>query len=371
MRRALLFTTDLEIGGTPTVVRELARRLPACGCATEVACLGRLGPTARQIVGDGGTVHAFDVGLLQLPSAVRRLRRLVKSGGFDAVLSLLVHANAVAALARRRGDRVRWWESIQTTQPTPRWHWRVQRWAARRADGFVVPSESIRAVAEARSGIDPRRVHVLPNGVDAADVAEHARPPRDPSSVLRVGFLGRLDPVKRVPMLVEAMRHVDRAELHVFGDGPERAAVERAKRGTTNVTLHGFADRLAALEQIDVLCLPSIAEGFPMVLVEAMAAGVPTIGTDAPGIRDAIVDGETGLLFASDGLAPLVSALRQVRDDPAAAATPRRRGVGSRARRPDVAGDRPALRHAAAPGLNCRSRGGSSTGRASAFQAEC
>ena len=321
MSRVLLFNTDLEIGGTPTVVRELARRLPEHGCAVEVACLGRHGPTAEQIVGDGGTVHAFGVGLRQLPGAVSRLRNLVKSGQFDAVLSFLVHANVVAALARRRGDGVRWWQSIQTTQPRPRWHWLAQRWAARRSDGFIVPSESIRDAAKLRSGVDFDRVHVLPNGVDAADVAKEARPPRDPASVLRVGFLGRLDPVKRVPLLVEAMRQVERAELHIFGDGPDRAAVELARRGMANVRLHGFADRRAAFEQMDVLCLPSLAEGFPMVVIEAMAAGVPVVGTDAPGLRDAIVHDETGLLFDEAGVDPIATALRDLRDHPDRAAT--------------------------------------------------
>ncbi len=316
MSRVLLFNTDLEIGGTPTVVRELARRLPACGVDIEVACLGRFGPTAEQIAGDGGTVHALNARVRQLPSAVQRLRNLVKLEKFDTVLSFLVHANTVAALARRKDDGVHWWQSIQTTQPTPRWHWRVQRWAGRRAEGFIVPSQSIRAVARQRSGIEPARVHVLPNGVDAADVVEQARPPRDPTSVLRVGFLGRLDPVKRVPLLVEAMRDLDRVELHVFGDGPDRKNI-----AGPHVHLHGFTDRHAALDQIDALCLPSIAEGFPMVIIEAMAAGLPVVGTDAPGIRDAIVDGETGLLFGSDGAGPIASALRRVRDHPTEAAT--------------------------------------------------
>ena len=262
-------------------------------------------------------VMAFDARSWQALAAAERLRKLVRDYDLDVVLSFLVHANSVAAMARRRGDGVRWVQSVQTTQPRPRWHWHAQRLAARRADGFIVPSRSIQEAAHARSGIDPRRVTVIPNGVDAAEVVDSARE-RQAGTTLRVGFLGRLDPVKRVPMLVAAVRGLAGVELHVFGDGFDRPRVERAARGLANVTLHGFADRRAALSQIDVLCLPSIAEGFPMSVVEAMAAGVPVVGADVPGVRDAIARGETGLLFTGT-VAGTAAALAAVRDDPVAA----------------------------------------------------
>lgn len=323
MGRILLFNTDLELGGTPTVVRELARRLPA-----DVACLGRFGPVAEQIAEqDEGHVTAFNLRPRNALTAVRRLRQLVAEREVEVVLSFLVHANVIAALARRKGDGVvgvvgvRWVQSIQTTQPTPRWHWRAQRWAAKRADAFIVPSASIREAAKLRSNIDLDRVAVIPNGVDITDIVLEPRPPRDPAGVLRVGFLGRLDPVKRVPLLVRAVRSLERVELHIFGDGPDRPSVEAAAEGMQNVKLHGLTDRVVALAAIDVLCLPSLAEGFPMVLVEAMAAGVPVIGADAPGIRDAL-NPQTGRIIempAGQEVASLAAALAEVRDDPASA----------------------------------------------------
>ena len=348
MTRVLLFNTDLETGGTPTVVRELARRLPNVEMQVEVACLGRFGPTAEQIELDGGRVTAFDLKAWQMPLAVLKLRRLVREREIDTVLSFLVHANVVAAAASRRLPKVRWLQSIQTTQPYPKWHWRAQRWASKRAAGFIVPSQSIADAARDRSGIDPSRVSVIPNAVDAADVANDPRPPRDAASMLRVGFLGRLDPIKNVPDLVRAVLPLDRVELHVFGDGPDRGRIEgllqpggnaaqvrpRGERrsppagpgprcdpavgSAAKVTLHGFADRRAVWPQIDVLCLPSSAEGMPMVLIEAMAAGVPVVGRDAPGIRDVIERNRTGLLFDAGGLP---DALRRIRDDPTLAAT--------------------------------------------------
>jgi len=309
MTRVLLFVTDLKLGGTPTVVRELARRLPAA----HVACLGGDDEMAKAIRDDGVAVTAFDCGVAQLPSAVRRLRELVAAERIDVVLSFLVHANVVAALAARSTDGVRWWQSVQTTQPRPRWHWLAQRWAARRAEGIIVPSFGVVDPAVERSVIPRWKFHVIPNGVDEATIAAAPRPPRDPASPLRVVFLGRLDPVKRVPMLVRAVRRLDGVELDVFGDGPERPAIEREVAGDRCVRLHGFATRGRALRDADVLVLPSEAEGFGLALLEAMAAGVPVIGADVPGIRDVIEHETDGLLF-SEG--ELEAARVRVRDEP-------------------------------------------------------
>ena len=314
--RVLLFVTDLEIGGTPTVVRELARRLPGDGFEVDVACLAGVGPTGRTIERDGGEVVGFGCGVRQLPTAVRRLRRLVRDGRYDVVLSLLVHANVVAALARRPRDGVggvRWWQSIQTTQPRPRWHWHAQRWAARSAEGIVVPSSSVAAAAAQRSGVAMQRTHILANGIDADDIVAVPRT-RTGGGPLRVVFLGRLDPVKRVPMLIEAVRDTPGVTLDVYGDGPERPRLE-AMAGD-RVRLHGTTPRDTALADADLLVLPSEAEGFGLVLIEAMAAGVSVAGADAPGIRDVIRGGETGLLFTPGTLRQTLAA---VRDDAAAA----------------------------------------------------
>ncbi len=321
MTRVLLFVTDLKLGGTPTVVRELARRLPADDCVVDVACLGGFDETARQIADDGARVDAFDVGATKLPYAVRRLRDLVRARGIDVVFSFLVHANAVAALASRRLPDVRWWQSIQTTQPRPRWHWPVQRWAARRAEGVIVPSESVADVARGRVDVPAERVHVVPNALDVTALAATPRPMRREGDPLRVVFLGRLDPVKRVPMLVQAVRASDRTTLAIYGEGPERQRIEQAAAGDGRITLHGWATPVTALAEADVLVLPSEAEGFGLVLIEAMAAGVPVVGADVPGIRDVIRHGETGLLFDTSGIArpDLVATLTAVAEDPLAA----------------------------------------------------
>ena len=183
-----------------------------------------------------------------------------------------------------------------------------------RADGVIVPSFGVADVAAHWSGVEDGQLRVVPNAVDADSLVPEARPARDPASPLRAVFLGRLDPVKRVPMLAQAVRRLDGVTLDIFGDGLDRDAIEPFLND--RIRMHGPADRETALANADVLVLPSEAEGFGLVLLEAMAAGVPVVASDVPGIRDVVTDGETGLLFRDD----LASTLVEVRDDPEAAA---------------------------------------------------
>jgi glycosyltransferase involved in cell wall biosynthesis len=135
-----------------------------------------------------------------------------------------------------------------------------------------------------------------------------------------IGFLGRLDPIKRIPDLVTALRDAPRAHLHIFGEGPERAEIEKTAITlglTSRLTLHGAVERpQEALAQMRLLILPSAAEGFGLVLIEAMAAGIPVVATDVPGIRDVVKDEITGLLVPPADPRRLADAINRLIADP-------------------------------------------------------
>ena len=321
-RRILILITDLEIGGTPTVVRELAVRLHAPpDVVIEVACLKGWGPVADQIRSAGIEVTALGARRVwQLPAVVRRLRELVRERGIDTVFSFLVHANAVAALAARKLPGVRFLHSIQTIQPRPRWHWRVQRWAAARAEQIVAPSQAIVEAAVARCAIERAKFVVIPNAIDPdefqkVDVFRQGK--------IRVGYLGRLDPAKLPLILIHALAqsHVKEAELHYFGDGPERGRLERIgrQRLKDRVHFHGSVPRPQdALGQMDVLWMPSRVEGFGLVVIEAMASGVPVVAFGAGGVSEIVEQGESGLLVRDLKLPHIQFGrfLKKLQDDP-------------------------------------------------------
>lgn len=148
------------------------------------------------------------------------------------------------------------------------------------------------------------KLHLVRCGVDPAVYAPAPGRPEDGS--LRVVCVGRLVPDKGQSLLVDAVallreRGVD-ARLELVGDGPDRAHLERhvAELGLGEwVRLAGavgqdtMRDHYAAA---DVFCLPSFAEGVPVVLMEAMAMGLPVVTTRIAGIGELVEDGVSGVL---------------------------------------------------------------------------
>lgn len=121
-----------------------------------------------------------------------------------------------------------------------------------------------------------------------------------------VTYLGRFSPEKGPEILLRAWRlAVERHPksfagwgLQLVGSGPDESRVRAAAQGMANVRILGTTtDPAAVLEHSDVLVLPSLVEGFPLVLAEAMACGLACVATDcSPGVRALIKDGENGIL---------------------------------------------------------------------------
>jgi glycosyltransferase involved in cell wall biosynthesis len=346
VRRILLLITDLEIGGTPTVVRELAIRLARLpNVHVEVACLAAWGPVADQLTAAGVTVTALDARGANDLAAIGRLIELIHHREFDTVFSFLIHANVAAAMASLVCRRVRFIQSIQTTQPYPRWHWILQRRVHKRAEKVVVPSESTADVAHEWAKIPREKIVVIHNAIEpeefdgldatkpaelrsAANYGEATSTPylaaerSSAGSAFPIGFIGRLDPIKSIPDLLQSTLLLGGSvHLHIFGEGRERAHIESEihRLGIEkSVTLHGAIARPQdALSQIRLLVLPSKAEGFGLVLIEAMAAGVPVVATDVPGIRNVVKHEFNGLLVPHANPRELALAIdRMFRDEP-------------------------------------------------------
>jgi phosphatidylinositol alpha-mannosyltransferase len=176
----------------------------------------------------------------------------------------------------------------------------VQRVAQMAAEKIVVPSPSVARIAHDWAGIAEEKIFVIPNAIDLADWADwQSQIPAGEARPYPITFLGRLDPVKDVPTLVEATSQMSPlVHLHIYGEGADRKRIEQAiAKFNAPVTMHGAArSPQEALSQSGMLVLPSLAEGFGLVLIEAMAAGVPVVATDVPGIRDVLRHDQTGLL---------------------------------------------------------------------------
>jgi glycosyltransferase involved in cell wall biosynthesis len=165
-----------------------------------------------------------------------------------------------------------------------------------------------------------RRLRLISNGVDTAEVdgVEGGELPMEhgPEDFI-IGYVGRLEHVKGVDVLVEGLGRLGpgRWRCLIVGDGPDRAALEARVRTLGlegRVVFAGFRqDRIALLKRLDLFVLPSRSEGTPRSLMEAMVAGVPALGADIPGIRVLIEPGRTGWVFPSGDPEALAAALRE------------------------------------------------------------
>jgi glycosyltransferase involved in cell wall biosynthesis len=191
----------------------------------------------------------------------------------------------------------------------------------RRAAAVIALSDQQADFLESRYRIRRGRIAVIPNGVSPTfyRAATDSDRPNITKRVPRLLFVGRLNPQKNLPRLIDAMTHVSTdVELVIVGDGELRDDLARRihRLGLTGVRLVGPArgDELVRWYRwADAFVLPSDKEGMPLVLLEAMAAGLAVIATDAPGTRE-VVDG-VGLLTERNPES-LGSAIERVAGDP-------------------------------------------------------
>lgn len=174
------------------------------------------------------------------------------------------------------------------------------------------------------------RVQVIPNGMDLSAYEKPARPARPEFEFTAddrvIGAIGRLTQQKGMIHLVRALPALREthpcARLLIVGDGSQRAELEAeaARLGVGGrVTFAGTRDDIPDLLRLmDVFTLPSLWEGQPLVLIEAMAAGVPIVATDVGGDAEVLGGGKYGALIPAADPAALAAALRRVLDDPAA-----------------------------------------------------
>jgi glycosyltransferase involved in cell wall biosynthesis len=179
---------------------------------------------------------------------------------------------------------------------------------------FAAVSESSKADL-VRRGLRPEQIEIIYNGIDFPEL--EPKPIND--RPLRIIYLGRLEAYKRVELLLRAaaalVPRFPTLEVVIVGRGETRAMLERtaAELGIAGRTrFAGFvsdAERDALLADARVFVCPSVKEGWGITVTEANARGVPAVATDAPGLRDAVVAGETGVLVADADSAAFVERL--------------------------------------------------------------
>jgi len=295
-------------GGAEVHIWEVSRRLAAHGFETTVASCSFAGAPARERV-EGVEVLRLGPLPLYYPRALWACRRETGRGRYDVVVEhlnklpflapLYAAAPVVAVCHHLFGEAA----FLQAPWPVAAGVWAAERLIppCYRDVPFVAVSESTARDLAAR-GVRPRWLELVHNGIRQPALS----PPPPSRRACRIAYLGRLEPYKRVDVLLRAAaRLVPRhpaLELVVIGRGQERERLERlaAELGLAERTrFAGFVsddERDALLGASRVCVCPSAKEGWGITVIEANALGVPVVASDAPGLRDAVRDGRTGLL---------------------------------------------------------------------------
>lgn len=185
----------------------------------------------------------------------------------------------------------------------------------RGADWITLTTAKMAEAVTTRYKVQPDKIGIIPNYVETdrfRPTGEHQT-----SEKLRIGFVGRLDTQKNLRNLIAALVDID-VEVWLIGYGPLKEELERFAEGTVaqfkflgNVPNHELPGMLA---QCDMFVMPSLYEGHPKALLEAMACGLPVVGTRVPGIQEIITDGENGLL-SEVGAVSLRQTIQRMLDD--------------------------------------------------------
>lgn len=217
-------------------------------------------------------------------------------------------------------------------------YWLAERLCTALATDVVAVSPSLGAELIRRRLVAPGKLWTIgdgsSNGIDVAAV--EARIAEVDAAELRgrlgvqpgefvVGFVGRVTHDKGVHTLLDAFesgRLDPRTRLLLIGPKEGDGFEERiARLGDRATWVPWTADVWGHLPALDVLCLPTLREGFGTVVLEAAAAGIPAITTDATGSVDTIVDGETGLLMGIGDVEALIGHIDALASDPDRVAT--------------------------------------------------
>nr|MDP9479151.1 glycosyltransferase family 4 protein [Actinomycetota bacterium] len=328
--RLLLVIDSLDIGGAERYVVDLAVALRGKGYEVTVAC-SVAGPLS-------GPLERADIPvrpLLRRPvkrrtsmAFARKLRRLLRAERFDLVHAH-VYASAAAAAIATLGTGVPLVITEHTEAP-----WRSRRarlfsrLVYRRAERIIAVSGAIRRLLIEGYAVPPGRVTFVPNAVvpvpDALPATSQAIPAGWRKGPL-IGRVARLQTEKGVDIFLKAAARVaplfPEARFLVIGDGPlrqELAVLAKRLGLEERVRFLGFrSDAPALIALLDVLVVSSLSDGAPLVILEAMEAGVPVVASAVGGIPDQIRHDEEGVLVPPGDPVALGDALVGLLRDPA------------------------------------------------------
>jgi len=325
--KVLQLVEGFNFGGAETKLLELVKHMDKERFETTVISLG-LGNEIEELfkqldcrVMTFQRKRQFDFKLL------RRVTNFIREEKIDIVMTTLFYADVLGALAGRKGGAkgVFSWETISS----PKWlvphrFWSY-RYAIRKADRVISVSNATAEWLVQKRKVSPDKVIIIPYGVNLQKFNPQKKSvSRADIGVaetdLVIGQVSRLNEQKGHTYLIDAAPAIVKAAPNVkfvlVGDGPLRGQIEekiKAKKLQDHFILLGFRQDVPELLPLfDVFALPSLYEGLPNVVLEAMACGLPVVATPVDGTKEAVVDKDTGFLVPVADIEALAQRLLEI-----------------------------------------------------------
>jgi glycosyltransferase involved in cell wall biosynthesis len=318
-RRVLFYTETTGRGGAEISLRNL---IAALDPALDVAIMGADESVCAWIA---SARPGTDVILVEPPGhkfafarffALRREIARARPDVFHANLRTAADARyAVLAAMTIPGLDVVVVEHSPLRPGTRLGRWLKRRTSSRLAAHVAVGDRAARLVEEG-AGLPAGSVVTIHNGVPDEGLAS----PRPEGGQIVAGTFARLDRRKGLDVLLAAVEPLQNVALLIAGDGPDRDEIlsDADRRGlAARMRLLPWSETTRSLlDDIDVFVLPSRLEGLPLSILEAMMGGRPVVATDVGSVREAVVDGTTGLVVPPGDPEALRKALERLADDP-------------------------------------------------------
>ena len=308
--------TDLDVGGAERMLVELVTRLDRLRWEPRVYCLSDSGALVERLQAAQIPVNCFGAKSVRNLGVIPRLTLELKKFSPALIQCFLFHANFVGRIAAWKAGVPRVVCGIRVAERRSRFPLWLDRLTQFLVDHNVCVSQAVAEFSIRKGGLKESKLSVIPNAVEF-DRFDNAvainRAELEFSTAPLVLFVGRLDPQKAPFIVLEAFarllqRHPDWQLLFV-GDGPLRAEMTAwvSRRELDHrIQIAGWRpDVPELLKTADLLALPSLWEGMPNIVLEAMAAGLPVVVSRVEGTEELIRDGETGLLVAPGSIIEL------------------------------------------------------------------
>src|SRR5436309_7221345 len=327
--RLLLVADSLDVGGAEWNVVNLASALAEQGHRITLACTveGVLASLAEQAgISVRPLLHHL-VKRRQSPRYAWKLAKLVRQSQFDLVHAHM-YASALASAYALLGTSI---PLVITEHSQANWrsHYacRCSQWSYSQARHVIAVSREIRRRLIEQEGVPSDHVSVIMNALPPASEQRKNIQPDLPAALrtgLLVGVAARLQPEKGVAYFLEAAAHVLQflPEVHflVMGDGPQRKELQAyVEQLGVQERVHFLGFRLdarAIIGLLNVLVVPSLSEGTPLVTLEAMSAGVPVVASAVGGIPEQVRHQSEGILVPPGNALALSEAILRLLHHP-------------------------------------------------------